>query len=141
MHHLQIIPQLLSKLTNVAKCDVSYEKCLVTNLEFFAFATSFSAIILTVTCICTCLRVWACRSMLYVGSNLSHSFIWNRFITQNSLGFVVYPVNALRKPPLANFSVSTWNLHGSILNHCFLYINIYISTNLKLTIPLFLLLV
>ena len=62
-------------------------------LEFFAFATSFSAIILAVMCICTCLRVWACRFMLYIGSNFSHSFIWNRFITQHSLGFVVYALN------------------------------------------------
>ena len=49
-------------LSNVAKQDALYEKCLVKTFEFFAFVASFSAITLGVMCICTCLRVWVCRS-------------------------------------------------------------------------------
>ena len=83
------------------RCTVRKMPC--KNFPVFCFCCSFSAITSAVMCICTCLHVWICRCVLYIGSNFSHSFIWNRFITQNSFEFVVYALNALRKPPLANF--------------------------------------
>ena len=41
------------------------------------------------------------------------------FYYQHSIEFVVYALNALRKPPLTNLSFSIWKLCVYILKHCF----------------------
>ena len=49
-------------------------------------------------------------------------------MTQHSLRFVVYAVNALQKPPLANFSVIYETFVGpflTIVSYIYIYIYIY----------------
>ena len=50
-------------------------------------------------------------------------------MTQHSLRFVVYAVNALQKPPLANFSVIYETFVGpflTIVSYIYIYIYVYV---------------